>query len=53
MVRPASELPLVERLYLRVDDKTKEKPDACTKALPPCSNVIRMGIEKVFDNLQT
>ena len=50
--RPPSENPLAERLYLRVDQETKDKLDTCTKVLNTTrSDVLRMGIEKVYDDL--
>lgn len=53
MGRPPSDNPLAERLYLRVDSKTKVKLDACTEVLKTTrSDVIRMGIEKVYDDLK-
>lgn len=53
MGRPPSDNPLNERLYLRVDQKTKELLDECTEALNTTrSDIIRMGIEKVHDDLK-
>lgn len=52
MGRPPIENPLSERIYLRVDKQTKEKLDLCTKRLNKTrSDVVRLGIEKVFDDL--
>lgn len=52
--RPPSENPKSERLYLRVDEKTRDMLDACTEALNVTrSEVLRMGIEKVYDDLPT
>ena len=53
MGRPLSENPLTERLYLRVDKKTKGMLDACTEALKTTrSEIVRKGIEKVYDDLK-
>ena len=53
MGRPLSENPLTERLYLRVDEKTKRLLDACTTALNATrSDIVRKGIEKVYDDLK-
>lgn len=52
MGRPPIENPLSERIYLRVDKQTKEKLDLCIKRLNKTrSDVVRLGIEKVFDDL--
>ncbi len=52
MGRPLSENPLNERLYLRVDSKTKAMLDECTDLLKTTrSEVVRKGIEKVHDDL--
>ncbi len=53
MGRPKSENPLSERIYLRVDKKTKETLDECVKTLEVSrSEVVRKGIYKVFDDLK-
>ena len=53
MGRPRSENPLSERLYLRVDQKTKDMLDVCTDNLKTTrSEVVRKGIEKVYDDLK-
>lgn len=53
MGRPPSENPLIERLYLRVDEKTKTLLDECTETLKMTrSEIIRKGIEKVHDELK-
>jgi len=52
MGRPPSENPLSERLYLRVDSKTKDLLDECTESLKTTrSEIVRKGIEKVHDDL--
>ena len=51
--RPLSDNPLKERLYLRVDDKTKNMLDECTDLLQTTrSEIIRRGIEKVHEDLK-
>lgn len=53
MGRPRSENPLSERLYLRVDQKTKDMLDVCTENLKATrSEVVRKGIEKVYNDLK-
>ena len=48
MGRPPIDNPLKERLYLRVDEKTKTMLDECTDILKTSrSEVVRKGIEKV------
>ena len=52
MGRPPSDNPLQERLYLRVDNKTKAMLDECTDILETTrSEVVRKGIKKVYDDL--
>ena len=53
MGRPASDNPLRERLYLRVDNKTKAMLDECTDVLKTTrSEIVRKGVEKVHDDLK-
>lgn len=53
MGRPPSDNPLNERLYLRVDEKTKIMLDKCTETLKATrSDVVRKGIEKVYNDLE-
>ena len=53
MGRPRSDNPLSERLYLRVDEKTKAMLGTCTEKLKATrSQVIRKGIGKVYDDLK-
>ncbi|RGB69026.1 ribbon-helix-helix protein, CopG family [Harryflintia acetispora] len=53
MGRPPSDNPLSERLYVRVDKKTRETLDECTAILGATrSEIIRRGINKVFDDLK-
>ena len=51
--RPFSDNPLIERLYLRVDDKTKNMLDECTELLKTTrSDIVRKGIENVYKDLK-
>lgn len=51
--RPISENPLIERVYLRVDKKTKSMLDDCTQKLKTTrSEIVRQGIEKVYNDLK-
>ena len=53
MGRPPLENPLSERIYLRVDKKTKEKLDFCVKKLGTTrSDITRQGIEQIYDSLE-
>lgn len=53
MGRPPLKHPLIERLYLRVDERTKSKLDACTDALHTSrSDIVRQEIEKVYGSLK-
>ena len=53
MGRPPSENPLSERIYLRVDEKTKDVLDECVEQLQSTrSEVVRMGIYLVKDSLK-
>ena len=53
MGRPLSENPLTERLYLRVDEKTKKMLDECTEILNTTrSEIVRKGIENVHKGLK-
>jgi len=53
MGRPPSDNPLHERLYLRVDEKTKSMLDECTAILKTTrSEVVRKGIKKVYNDLK-
>ncbi|MBS5873345.1 MAG: CopG family transcriptional regulator [Clostridiales bacterium] len=53
MGRPPSENPLSERIYLRVDEKTKGVLDECVEQLQSTrSEVVRKGIYLVKDSLK-
>ena len=53
MGRPPSDNSLHERLYLRVDEKTKSMLDKCTNILKTTRlGVVRKGIQKVYDDLE-
>lgn len=53
MGRPISENPLSERIYLRVDQKTKEALDDCAEKLNATrSEVVRKGIFLVKEELE-
>ena len=53
MGRPPIDNPLKERLYLRVDEKTKSMLDECTGKLKVTrSEIVRKGIEKVHKDLK-
>lgn len=52
MGRPPTDNPLKERLYLRVDEKTKVMLDECVDELKTTrSEIVRQGIEKVHSDL--
>ncbi len=51
--RPPSDNPKDKTLRVRVDDRTIEKIDQCTQALNTTrSDIVRKGIDKVFDDLK-
>ena len=51
--RPPVENPLIERLYLRVDEATKEVLDDCVRKLNTTrSEIVRKGIYLVADELK-
>lgn len=51
--RPPSDHPLVRRIFVRVSDETREKLDACMRELKlSCSDVVRLGIDRVYDSLK-
>ncbi|MEK3791383.1 CopG family transcriptional regulator [Paenibacillus sp. FSL R7-0204] len=53
MGRPLSDNPKSKKIEIRVDQEILSKLDACTEKLQTTrSDVIRKGIEKVFDELQ-
>lgn len=53
MGRPPSDNPKSETIKIRVDQAILGKLDACTKKLNTTrSDIVRRGIEKVYDDLQ-
>lgn len=53
MGRPPSDNPKSDLIRVRVDQEILSKLDACTEKLQTTrSDIIRKGIEKVFDELQ-
>ena len=51
--RPPSDNSLKDRIFVRVDDDTKEKLDKCTKKLNTTrSDVVRKGIGMVYESLK-
>lgn len=53
MGRPPSDNPKSETIRIRVDQTTLSKLDACTDKLNTTrSDVVRKGIEKMYDDLQ-
>lgn len=53
MGRPPSDKPKSELIRVRADQEILSKLDACTEKLKTTrSDVIRRGIEKVYDELQ-
>ena len=53
MGRPKSENPLKDRIFVLVNEETKEQLDACMKALGTTkSDVVRKGIKRIYDSLE-
>ncbi|PNQ84113.1 CopG family transcriptional regulator [Paenibacillus sp. FSL R10-2782] len=53
MGRPPSDNPKSETIKIRVDQTILSKLDACTEKLSTTrSDIVRKGIEKVYDDLQ-
>lgn len=53
MGRPPSENPLKDRIFVLVNNETKEKLAECTKILnTTISEVVRKGIDMVYDDLK-
>ena len=51
--RPPAEKPLKDRIFVLVNDETKDKLEQCKKALnTTTSNVVRKGIDKMYDDLK-
>ena len=52
MGRPPAEKPLKDRIFVLLSDETREKLEQCKKSLDATtSDVVRKGIDKVFDDL--
>ncbi|WP_102410530.1 CopG family transcriptional regulator [Beduinella massiliensis] len=50
---PSGDKPMKERIFVLVNDETKDKLEQCKKALgTTTSDVVRKGIDKVFDSLE-
>ena len=51
--RPPSDDSMSDRIFVRVSKETIEKLDQCTRKLNTTrSDIVRKGIDKVFDDLQ-
>ena len=53
MGRPLSgDKPLKDRIFVLIDDETKNQLDTCTKKLNLTrSDVVRKGIKRIYDDL--
>ena len=50
---PSGEKPMKDRIFVLVDDETKEKLSECTKILNTThSDVVQKGMDKVYDDLK-
>lgn len=50
---PSGDKPMKDRIFVLVNDDTKEKLEECKKALDTTtSDVVRRGIDKVYDDLK-
>lgn len=50
---PDGDKPMKDRLFVLVNDETKEKLEQCKKTLDTTtSDVVRRGIDKVYDDLK-
>lgn len=50
---PTGDKPMKERIFVLVNDETKDKLEQCKKALgATTSDIVRKGIDRVFDDLQ-
>lgn len=53
MGRPPSENPLKDRIFVLVNDETKQKIKECKEALEATtSDIVRKGIDMVHDSLK-
>ena len=51
--RPPSDDSMSDRIFVRVSKETIEKLDQCTRKLNTTrSDIVRKGIDRVFDDLQ-
>ena len=49
---PTGDKPMKERIFVLVNDETKDKLEQCKKALgATTSDIVRKGIDRVFDDL--
>lgn len=49
---PIGDKPMKDRIFVLVNDETKEKLEQCKRALDiTTSDVVRRGIDKVYDEL--
>lgn len=52
MGRPPSENPMKDRIFVLVNDETKQKLAKCRETLhTTTSDIVRKGIDKVYDGL--
>ena len=50
---PSGDKPMKDRIFVLVNDETKDKLEQCKKALnTTTSNVVRKGIDKMYDDLK-
>ena len=50
---PSGDKPMKDRIFVLVNDETKDKLEQCKKALgATTSDVVRKGIDKVYDDLK-
>lgn len=53
MGRPPSDNPLKDRIFVLVNDETKQKLEKCKQTLgTTTSDIVRKGIDKVYDDLE-
>ncbi len=50
---PSGDKPMKERIFVLINDETKDKLEQCKKVLgTTTSDVVRKGIDKVFEDLK-
>lgn len=50
---PTGDKPMKDRIFVLVNDETKEKLEQCKKALgTTTSDIVRKGIDRVYDDLK-